>query len=58
MMDRDDSVVVTGIVHDSRVTVMTFSFSYLYLLSKRGFVFTEHSADANTLNITMMLFLF
>lgn len=55
MMAWDDSVMVTGIVHDRRFTVMTFSFSYLYLLSERGFhsVFTEHSADANTFNITL-----
>lgn len=54
MMAWDDSVMVTGIVHDRRFTVMTFSFSYLYLLSKRGFVFiTEQSADANTFNTTL-----
>lgn len=35
----DDSMTVTGTVHDRKFTAMTFSSSYLYLLSKIVFHF-------------------
>lgn len=48
MMAWDDSVMVTGTAHDRRFTAMTFCFSYLYLLSKRGLHFVFITA-AHTL---------
>lgn len=39
MKARDDSMTVTGTVHDRKFTAMTFSSSYLYLLSKIVFHF-------------------
>lgn len=53
-----DSMTVTGTVHDRNFTTMTFSSSYLYLLSKIVFYFVDqssvHSRDANKCNITLI----
>lgn len=40
----DDSTTVTGTVHDRKFTAMTFSSSYLYLLSKTVFHFVLNNA--------------
>lgn len=48
MKARDDSMTVTETVHDRKFTAMTFSSSYLYLLSKIVFHFVLINA-AHTL---------